>query len=172
MENLERMGFGGSCHWCTEAIFQSVHGVERVEQGWISPVGGEEFSEGVIVHFDPALVTMEILVAVHLHSHSSTSRHSMREKYRSAIYVCSELQGDGVMKAMMGLKHEFDAPLITEILGLGKFSLNSATFLNYYATDPDRPFCRSYIEPKLKLLLNRFGKEVMLELARKEEINY
>lgn len=32
-KGLERIGFGGSCHWCTEALFQSIRGVGRVEQG-------------------------------------------------------------------------------------------------------------------------------------------
>jgi len=171
MGNLEKIGFGGSCHWCTEAVFQSIRGVVGVEQGWISPAGLDNFSEAVLVHFDPGSIDLSVLVAIHLHSHSSTSSHSMRQKYRSAVYVFSERQGDKVMNAIMSLKHEFDGELITQIVGFGSFKLNSEELLDYYATDPDRPFCKNYIEPKLKLLLERFGESVV-DPRIKKEINH
>ena len=160
MGNLETIGFGGSCHWCTEAVFQSVRGVAKVEQGWIAPQVIDKFSEAVLVHFDPAKVSLAVLVAVHLHSHSSTSRHSMREKYRSAVYVFSCVQGDQVMRAFKSLRHEFDGQLVTQILAFGSLRLNGSELLDYYATDPERPFCRNYIKPKLKMLLERFGPGV------------
>lgn len=167
MRNLQTIGFGGGCHWCTEAVFQSVRGVDRVEQGWIAPTGGGQFSEAVRVHFDPGSIALEVLVAIHLHSHSATSMHAMRRKYRSAVYVFSDLQGDEVMKAIRSLKHEFEGELVTQILGFGDFRKNSEEFLDYYATDPGRPFCRNYIDPKLKLLLERFGEGVFGPLKKK-----
>ena len=36
MQNLFKIGFGGGCHWCTEAVFQSLKGVAKVQQGWIA----------------------------------------------------------------------------------------------------------------------------------------
>lgn len=95
LANLAKLGFSGGCHWCTEAVFQAVIGVEKVEQGWISPAGkAGTFYEGVLVHFDPALVDIDLLVAIHLHSHSATADHSMRNKYRSGVYVFNQVHGD------------------------------------------------------------------------------
>ena len=32
---VQRIGFGGGCHWCTEAVFAALRGVICVEQGFI-----------------------------------------------------------------------------------------------------------------------------------------
>ncbi|MFV8270119.1 peptide-methionine (S)-S-oxide reductase [Flavobacterium sp. GT2N3] len=56
---IKKVGFGGGCHWCTEAYFQSLKGVEIVEQGWISSKFPEDiFSEAVIVHYNPSVIPL------------------------------------------------------------------------------------------------------------------
>ena len=94
---LKKIALGGGCHWCTEAVFQSLKGVVSVEQGYIaSLVKHSAFSEGVIVHFNANIISLKTLIEIHLYTHKSTSNHSMREKYRSAIYVFSKSQNDKV----------------------------------------------------------------------------
>jgi peptide-methionine (S)-S-oxide reductase len=79
---LQKIGFGGGCHWCTEAYFQSLTGVDKVEQGWISSTAPDDtFSEAVIVYYNPAIIPLKILIAVHLHTHAATKNHSFRKKY-------------------------------------------------------------------------------------------
>ena len=36
------IGFGGGCHWCTEAVFQPLEGVSEVRQGFIRSDGPDE----------------------------------------------------------------------------------------------------------------------------------
>lgn len=158
---MMEMGFGGSCHWCTEAIFQSLKGVSEVQQGWIASEGhAADFSEGVLVKFDPAIISELTLIAVHLHTHSCTSNHSMRAKYRSAIYTFDKAQMLAAQEAINNLQVEFDQRIITSVLPFDKFKLNREQDLNYYYQNPEKPFCRNYITPKLKLLMQRFGREV------------
>jgi peptide-methionine (S)-S-oxide reductase len=162
--SMQKIGFGGSCHWCTEAIFQSLKGVMDVQQGWISSDGDmAEFSEAVIVEFEPAIISLKTLIAIHLHTHSSTSAHSMRTKYRSAIYTFDDEQVIPAQKAMETLQQEFNQPVITSILPFRDFKLNKEEYLDYYYRDPEKPFCRNMIDPKLKLLIARFSKNINVE---------
>ena len=36
MSTLLKFGFGGGCHWCTEAVFKQLKGVYKVLQGYIA----------------------------------------------------------------------------------------------------------------------------------------
>lgn len=155
---MEKIGFGGGCHWCTEAVFQSLRGVEKVEQGFIKAgPPHDSFSEAVLVEFDPAIIPLEVLIEVHLVTHASTSEHKMRGKYRSAIYVFDFRQASESQRALKILEQGFDQPLVTQILENREFKLSDQRFQNYYLSNPDRPFCKSYIDPKLKLLTARFS---------------
>ena len=160
-ERMEMIGLGGGCHWCTEAVFQALRGVERVDQGFIAADPPDDaFSEAVLVTFDPDTIPLDALVEVHLRTHASTSEHSMRGKYRSAIYVEGEEQAQRAGHALDRIAPGFDAPLITRILSRRAFKASDERFHDYYATDPDRPFCRTYIDPKLAFLRERFADQM------------
>ncbi|WP_326493559.1 peptide-methionine (S)-S-oxide reductase [Salinimicrobium sp. TH3] len=153
VEDSLKIGLGGGCHWCTEAIFQSVDGVVKVEQGYIaSEAPAEEFSEAVIVHYLPKRVKMKRLLEIHLHTHNSTSNHSFREKYRSAIYYFSTEDEKAGKRILKELQKEFEEELVTEILPFRKFKPSREQIQDYYRKNPDAPFCKRYIEPKLERL--------------------
>ncbi|MGI9546144.1 MAG: peptide-methionine (S)-S-oxide reductase [Flavobacteriaceae bacterium] len=153
----ERIGFGGSCHWCTEAVFQSLIGVKSVDQGWISALEEKDYSEAVIVHYNTSSIPLEVLIDIHLRTHNSTSNHSMRSRYRSAIYTFSQRQKVEANNILEKLQAEFKEPLITEALSFKEFRTSDTAFQNYYRQNPNRPFCKSYIDPKLKLIIERFS---------------
>ena len=156
---MEKIGFGGGCHWCTEAVFQALKGVKKVEQGWISSTGDHDaFSEAVIVHFHPATIDLTTLIAIHLHTHSCTSEHAMRKKYRSAVYPFSDEQAATVGTIIKNLQADFQQPIITQCLPFVAFKENEETFQNYYFKNPEKVFCTTYIDPKLKLLMDQFSK--------------
>ena len=128
-------------------------GVHRVEQGWIassSPYEGP--SEAVIVHYDPKIITLSVLLDVHLQTHSATGAHSFRGKYRSAVYYYCEDQRKAAESILQKLSRKFDDPLVTKVLPFVKFTASLPEHRDYYRTDPERPFCRRYIKPKLERL--------------------
>jgi peptide-methionine (S)-S-oxide reductase len=153
---IKKVGFGGGCHWCTEAYFQSLKGVEIVEQGWISSKFPENiFSEAVIVHYNPSVIPLEALISIHLHTHGSTKKHSLRDKYRSAVYVFDE-NITQYQKLINENQSEFDEPIITKAFSFEQFKLNNEDQLNYYQKNKKNTFCERYISPKLRKLEKKY----------------
>ena len=157
MVNLEKIGFGGGCHWCTEAVFQALIGVKQVDQGYLSTRSNpDNFYEGVIVYFNPDKIQLETLIQIHLKTHQSTSNHSMRSKYLSAIYSFNDIQHCKADEILGQLKDQ-NIEFITKVFSFGDFKASREEIRNYYQTDPERPFCKRYIDPKLKMLGKEFA---------------
>lgn len=137
----------------------SLCGVNRVEQGFIcAQPPNDSFSEAVVVHFDNDAIDQSVLIDIHIRTHASTSQHKMRGKYRSAIYAFDQHQADDCNRVLAQLQPDFDQPLVTSVLRFERFKASDDRFHNYYYTDPSRPFCTTYIDPKLALLRQRFAK--------------
>ena len=155
---MQRIAFGGGCHWCTEAIFQQLRGVSQVEQGWVSSTHPQANtpSEAVIVHFDPTTISLDTLTEIHLFTHNATSSHNFRQKYRSAVYTFLDVQEKDAQDILLEKQKLFEKPLVTKVYPCGEFSLNDEKYLDYYKSNPNKPFCQVRIEPKLKVLLERY----------------
>ncbi len=155
---IEKIAFGGGCHWCTEAVFQSLKGVEKVAQGYVASVGvASAFSEAVIIHFKKDEIPLSVLIEIHLYTHKSTAAHSMREKYRSAVYYFSEAQKVESQETIQQLQHQFTEALITVMLPFKSFKASREQITNYYLKDPNKPFCERFVAPKLAMLQKEFA---------------
>jgi peptide-methionine (S)-S-oxide reductase len=155
---MEKVGFGGGCHWCTEGVFQALKGVIQVDQGFIrSEPPSDSWAEGVIVTFDPTVIGLATLAEVHLGTHSANERYSPGGRYRSAIYVCAATQREDAVRTIARSATVTNAPARTLVLPLLGFRASEPRYQDYYRTDPDRPFCRRYIDPKLDYLRRHFA---------------
>jgi peptide-methionine (S)-S-oxide reductase len=160
-EHFSKIGLGGGCHWCTEGVFESLIGIKAVNQGWIASIGNDtEFSEAVEVYFDESIISLQTLIEIHLHTHASTANHSMRQKYRSAIYTYNDTQNQYAKRVLDALQSDFDKKIITQALPFDAFKKNKDELTNYLYSSPDKPFCKTYIHPKLRTLLTRFKHQV------------
>jgi peptide-methionine (S)-S-oxide reductase len=158
---LTQIAFGGGCHWCTEAVFQTLKGVPKVEQGWVSSTKeNSPFSEAVIVHFNSEKINLKTLIEIHLRTHKSTKNHSLRSKYRSAVYYFSKHEKEKSEKFITELQFDFKDKIITKILEFKKFKPSIKEFQNYYQSKPNKPFCENYINPKLQFLLQNFSNYI------------
>lgn len=155
---MKEIAFGGGCHWCTEAVFQSLKGVHSVAQGFIASIGEEiSFSEAVIVQYNPKIISLKILIEIHLLTHKSTSDHSMRNKYRSGVYTFSQDQMKEVQEILNSFQKDFKDKIITRAYPFSAFKPSREALRNYYFSNPQKPFCQKFIDPKLDLLLKNFG---------------
>ena len=157
---MQKIGFGGGCHWCTEAVFASLRGVSKVLQGWISGDHSDAitYSEAVIVRYDPDVIPLDVLIEIHLRTHSATTRHSMRTKYRSAIYTFNDADlrlAETILKQKQPL---FDKPIITKTYPFKRFKPNQESYLNYYQKYKEGAFCQRYIDPKLEMLKKEYDR--------------
>ena len=154
----QRIGLGGGCYWCSEAVFQNLRGVSDVAQGFIiSQPPHDSPAEAVLVDFDPARISLANLIEIHLRTHASTSGHSLRKKYRSAIYVLDAQQERNAEAILGKLQDDFGNQLVTRVLPFAGFEHSDEQYHNYYANHAGNQFCRRYIDPKLATLRREYA---------------
>ncbi len=158
---MMRIGLGGGCHWCTEGVVQALRGVTQVDQGFLrSDPPSDAWSEGVIATFDPAVLPLDTLIEVHLRTHSGGGTYSPNGRYRSAVYVGEPGQRDIATAVIARVAAERGEAERTLILPFRDFTPSEERHRDYYRTDPNRPFCRRYIDPKLDFLRAQFAEIV------------
>lgn len=165
--------FGAGCFWCVEAIFQDIKGVAKVVSGYSGGKndnpsyrevcsGTTGHAEVIQVHYDPSVVSYDMLVKIFFTTHDPTTLNRQGAdagtQYRSVIYYHNEEQ-----KAVAEqLKKEFaptcwDNPIVTEISPLGKFFEAENYHQNYYRDNPAQGYCRIVIDPKVSKFRKQYA---------------
>jgi peptide-methionine (S)-S-oxide reductase len=65
----------------------------------------------------------------------------------------------------MKASNEFRAPIVTEIKPLDQFYTAEEYHQRYYERNENQPYCQVVITPKVKKLLEKYGKFVKSEAA-------
>ena len=170
---LERITLGGGCFWCTEAVYERVRGVQRVESGYCnghadSPSyeqvcsGTTGHNEVVRVEFDPAEVTLRELLEVFfvIHDPSSLNRQGadVGTQYRSGIYTVDAAQ-DAVAREVLAVAQTVHSkPLVTEIEPERNYSAAEAYHQHYYARNPEQGYCAFVVAAKVDKFLSTFAR--------------
>lgn len=168
MANRPAIGFGGGCHWCTEAVFAALRGVTDIKQGFIrSQPPDDSFSEAVLLRWDPAEIPLGTLIEIHLRTHASSSDHKMRGKYRSAIYTFSEQQTHQATAILEELRVSERETYVTRVLPFDGFKPSDDRYQRYAEKNAGNQFCTRYIDPKLAKLRAHHARF----LNREDEVN-
>ncbi len=169
--------FGGGCFWCTEAVFQMLKGVSKVEPGY---AGGEMknpsyervtdgntgHAEIIRVTYDPSIISYEGLLTVFFGSHDPTTPNrqgnDVGEQYRSVIFYDDESEKATAEK----LIEDVDASLtdgtrvVTQVVPLENFYPAEDYHKDYFRDNKSAPYCQLIIEPKVEKVRKRFAELV------------
>ena len=138
MNQLELATFGNGCFWCTEAIFEQLKGVSKVESGY---AGGEvknpsykEVCSGNTGHaevirltYDPKVISYRELLDVFFNTHDPTTLNrqgaDVGTQYRSAIFYHNDEQKTDAEQMIADLKKEkvFDDAIVTEVTAINNY---------------------------------------------------
>lgn len=164
---LEKATFGSGCFWCTEAIFERLNGVVKVESGYSggnvdNPTyeavcsGTTGYAEVTQITYDPSIITFDELLEVFWKTHDPTTLNrqgnDVGTQYRSVIFYHNEEQKQLAEKYKSELDKSgaWDKPIVTEISPFTKFYSAEGYHQDYYNNNPNQGYCAFVIAPKVE----------------------
>jgi peptide-methionine (S)-S-oxide reductase len=177
----EQATLAGGCFWCTEAVFNDVIGVSKVESGYTGGhvahptyrqvCGGDTGqAEAIRVTFDPDVISYGQLLDLFLATHDPTQLNrqgnDIGTQYRSAIFPDSPAQEAEAARAIERAQADWPAPIVTTIEPLGNWWPAEDYHQDYWSGEGQRnPYCLATIPPKLKKLRKSFANRVKSDAA-------
>ncbi|WP_194850374.1 peptide-methionine (S)-S-oxide reductase MsrA [Nonlabens antarcticus] len=160
----------GGCFWCTEAVFQRVKGVSKVEPGFCGGAiknppyrevvqGRTGHAEAIKITFDESVVSYHNLLQVFMATHDPTTLnkqgYDIGTHYRSAIFYLNDQQEKIAREYVseLGKSGEFENPIVTEIAPSQGFYPAEEQHINYYNNNREQGYCQIIIDPKIRKLL-------------------
>lgn len=169
----EKATFGGGCFWCTEAQFQYLDGVTKVESGYTGGTvadptydevgtGTTGHAEVIQVTYDPEKISYEELLQAFWQSHDPTQLNrqgnDVGTQYRSVIFYHNENQHQLAEHYKKKLQESgaYDKPVVTEIAPMTDFYKAEDYHQDYYSQNGSQPYCHFVIKPKLEKFKKAF----------------
>lgn len=180
MDQFELATFGNGCFWCTEAIFEQLEGVLKVESGYAGGevknpsykevcLGTTGHAEVIRLTFDPKVISFRELLDVFFNTHDPTTLNrqgaDVGTQYRSAIFYHNEEQRVQSEKIIAELMKEgiFDDPIVTEITPINNYSVAESYHQDYYNNNKNDGYCRMVINPKLEKFIKKYKNKLKSE---------
>ena len=177
----ETATIAGGCFWCLEAVFERLRGVERVVSGYTGGRGAATYrdvcggrtghAEAIQVTYDPQQLSyrevLEMFFAFHDPTTLDRQGPDVGSQYRSAIFFASPEHERVARELIAALTEQrvFPAPIVTEVAPLGAFHSAEDYHQGYYRQNPEQPYCRAMIAPKVAKLRAKFAARLREEPA-------
>jgi peptide-methionine (S)-S-oxide reductase len=179
----ERATLAGGCFWCLEAVFEQIDGVLGVESGYTGGsmanptykqvcTGQTGHAEVIQVAYDAGKLSyrevLEIFFAFHDPTTLNRQGGDVGTQYRSAIFTHDARQkaeAEAVIRDLTG-EGVFREPIVTEVVPLGEFVPAEPYHQGYYRQNPDQPYCRAVIAPKVAKLRAKYAPRLKGAAAR------
>ncbi|HEX4932138.1 MAG TPA: peptide-methionine (S)-S-oxide reductase MsrA [Gemmatimonadaceae bacterium] len=154
----------GGCFWCLEAVYLQLRGVQRVKSGYAGghvpnptyeQVCGKRtgHAEVVQVTFDPGEISYRELLEVFFTIHDPTTKdrqgNDVGPQYRSAIFFHSPEQERVAREELAKAQAHWSDPIVTELQPLETFWPAEAYHDDYFARNPQNPYCAVVVAPKV-----------------------
>ncbi len=169
-KNIEVATLGNGCFWCTEAVFQLVKGVIKVESGYSGGdtenptykdicTGTTNHAECLNVSFDTSIISFEDVLKVFWESHDPTTPNRQGNdagtQYRSIIFYHTEKQKETAeaFKSQLNQSGIFKTPVVTLIEPFTKFYKAEYYHQNYYNDNKTASYCQFVVRPKVEKYL-------------------
>ncbi len=177
MAEREVATLAGGCFWCLEAAFVELRGVEQVQSGYTGGhvanpsyelvcTGSTGHAEAVQVTFDPLTISFSDLLHVFFTIHDPTTPNrqgaDVGTQYRSAIFYHSPEQQQVAEDVMAELAEQrvWDGPIVTTLQPVEAFYPAEAYHKNYYARNPNQPYCQVVIAPKVAKVRQKYTAQL------------
>jgi peptide-methionine (S)-S-oxide reductase len=174
--NTERIVLGGGCFWCVEAVYTELKGVITVKSGY---AGGKEknptykevaygltsHAEVVEIVFDADVINLEEILEVFFATHDPTTLNrqgnDVGPQYRSIILYENDQQRSIAESVSTNFAPSlWDDPIVTEIKPLTIFYEAEDYHQEYFANNPNQPYCRLVINPKVQKFRKQFADKL------------
>ncbi|NUT00543.1 MAG: peptide-methionine (S)-S-oxide reductase MsrA [Sphingomonas sp.] len=162
----------GGCFWCTEAVFNDVVGVTKVESGYtggsvVNPnykqvCGGDTgHAEAIRVTFDPDVISYDDLLDIFFATHDPTQLNrqgnDIGTQYRSAIFPENDEQDRQARAAIERNNADHGGKIVTTIEPKAEWYPAEDFHQEYWEGEGQRnPYCLAVIPPKLQKLRKSF----------------
>ena len=172
----EQAILAGGCFWCTEAVFNDVVGVTKVESGYTGgnvadPTykqvceGDTGHAEAIRVTFDPDVVSYDDLLDIFFSTHDPTQLNrqgnDVGTQYRSAIFPQDEEQERRARAGIERANGDQGGRIVTTIEANGPWYPAEDYHQQYWEGEGQRnPYCLAVIPPKLQKLRKSFQARV------------
>ena len=166
-DSPEQATLGAGCFWCVEAVFERLEGVTDVVAGYaggtVPNPTGRQVNEGNTGHaqvaritFDPKQISFEKVLDVFWLAHDPTTADrqggDIGPQYRSVIFYQTGAQKSAAEKSLKAAQAHFNNPIVTKIEPLTAFYRATDYHQDFYNRNPDAPYCKFVISPKLDQL--------------------
>jgi len=176
----EKAVFAGGCFWCTEAVFEEVIGVQAVASGYSGGRMSNPTYEAVTtdttghaeciqIVFDPKVCSYETLIDIHMKTHDPTTLNRQGNdvgiQYRSSIFYATEAQQTTAADYTknLGATGYYSDKIVTEIVPLTTFWPAEIYHQDYFAKNPDQPYCVFVVGKKVEKFEKLFPERVKPE---------
>jgi peptide-methionine (S)-S-oxide reductase len=165
----EKATFGMGCFWCSEAIFQRLKGVVKVESGYAGGnyknptyeevcTGNTGHAEVVQITYEPAVISYKELLEIFWKMHDPTTLNrqgaDVGTQYRSVIFYHTADQKTlaEAYKTELNKEKVYPDPIVTQIAPFTTFYVAENYHQNYFKLNGQQPYCRMVIMPKVDKL--------------------